>query len=58
MSAPELGTAPLPQPAPPKKKGGMRWGLLVLVAIVAAALGVGGVALYLYLNGHPLPFTS
>ncbi|MEZ4337819.1 MAG: serine/threonine-protein kinase [Sandaracinaceae bacterium] len=58
VSAPELGTAPLPQPAPPKKKGGMRWGLLVLVAIVAAALGVGGVALYLYLNGHPLPFTS
>ncbi len=55
VSAPELGTAPPPAPA---ERGGIRWGLLVLVAILAAAIGMGGVALYLYLAGHPLSFTS
>lgn len=54
VSAPELGTAP----PPARKKGGVRWGLLLLVAVFAALVGMGGVALYLYLNGHPLPFPS
>ncbi|MCB9592292.1 MAG: serine/threonine protein kinase [Sandaracinaceae bacterium] len=57
VSAPELGATPTPAPPAPKEaEGGVRWGLLLLVAFLAAALGMGGVVLWLYLNGHPLPY--
>ncbi|MBX3275901.1 MAG: serine/threonine protein kinase [Sandaracinaceae bacterium] len=58
VHAPELDgrETPRPTPAPREGRGGVRWGLLLLVGLLAAAVGVGGVALWLYLTGHPLPF--
>ncbi len=52
--------SPTPSPAPSapaeEEGGGTPWGTLALVAILALALGVGGVVLALYLTGQGLPF--
>jgi len=52
--APEYVSRPTPSPAEPGS--GMRWGLLLLVAVLSLVLGVGSVVGWLYLSGHSLPF--
>lgn len=44
-----------PAHAPEEEEGGIRWGLLFLVAILSLLLGVGGLVAALYFMGYPLP---